>query len=245
MFVLFQELKIKEEEIEEAREVFPDEKNNDSELFSGKTFENKFDESCENVRNEKNSQFEGSVNFKSSSSEKSSSLKTKEMPIGESSPIQKRVGVARPVAAVSPFTPKDDSDDNCDNTDPKTVVKSKLSNSNLQSSQGADSEQTFVKGVYSELNHTPPTSKQHTEQMQRSLPPQMLTKSSEPDNSGNYPFSRARFTDPNALFYTPNARIVSNEGESSGPGRREVTLGNDPLSRDTQEGMVQCYGTPV
>ncbi|XP_060570328.1 uncharacterized protein LOC132728666 isoform X2 [Ruditapes philippinarum] len=239
-------LKMKEE-IEEAQEVFPDEKNIDSVFNSVKKFENssKFDESCEHGMEDKNSQFEGSVNFNSSSSEKSSSLKRKEIPTGESTPM-KQTGSPRPVAAVSPFSPKvndDDSDDNCDNTDPKTVVHSKLSGtSESVLRQGEDTEQTYVKLAWQ------PTSQKQTEQFQRNSPVQLLTKARVSDNSSNGAFTRAKFTDPQNLFFSKNnacKTVYHHEEGKSGKLRQEVTLGTDPLSRETQEGMVESYGTPV
>lgn len=167
------------------------------------------------------------------------------------------MGRAKPVVAVSPFSPnqiEDNSDDNCDNTDPKTAVESEQTVRKVPVSS-SESEQTFVKKVVKHTeSHSTPVQREG-EQMQRNVPAQMSTKGAVCSENTPAKFSTFVHANPHKLFYQskavkttdvkPNDDLSSFESEVNASGRQEVPLGSDPLTRDTQEGIVPSIGTPV
>lgn len=199
-----------------------------------------------------------------SAEDKSSSLKRKVMPTDHVVLKEKPVGKAIPVVAVSPYSPnmyEDNSDDNCDNTDPKTAVESEQTVRKVPVSSSEDylgSEQTFVKTVVKHTDSHLTSVHREREQMQQNVPAQVLTKGAVCSENTHAKFSNLSHVDPHKLFYQskvatavkktdvkPNDDLSSLESEVTASGRQEVPLGSDPLTRDTQEGIVPSIGTPV
>lgn len=220
--------------------------------------------------NTKTSKFEDSENLSSScDSVKPSSggqkviLPVKPLPSTDSQERSKRLGKARPVAAVPPQRHEHVQDnDNCDDTQPKALMMSEqTARKNIPSSANSSFEQTCVKQVWCPET----TASKYAEKLQSTDQAQDLTKtehSDKCDSNDRQTFPISKFSDPQQLFFNKNRLLLQpgecesnvddglNSMESSYSWnlseRQEVVLGDDPLSRETTAaGIVASLGTPV